>query len=66
MSCREKCRELGFEDAIEYGIVKEYAWTRGWGLWELFREFVQNALDEMHVVAFNSYYCILLVISEGT
>jgi hypothetical protein len=47
VSCRDKCRELGFEDAIEYGITRKYVETRRWGLWEVFREIIQNALDEM-------------------
>ena len=50
MSCLEACRDSGFTDAIEYGITKAYAFTRNWGVWEAFREFVQNALDEMHEV----------------
>jgi hypothetical protein len=41
---------LGYEGALYYGMVKEYADTRGWGVWEAFREFMQNALDEMHEV----------------
>jgi hypothetical protein len=48
VSCSEKCRERGFDDGIEYGIVRAYARTRNWGEWEVFREFIQNALDEMH------------------
>jgi len=50
LSCLEACRDRGFTDAIEYGITKAYAFTRNWGVWEAFREFVQNALDEMHEV----------------
>jgi len=50
MSCREACIEAGFEDAIDYGITKKYADTREWGVWELFREVMQNALDEIHVI----------------
>jgi hypothetical protein len=49
-ACLDECRKLGFEGALYYGMVKEYADTRGWGVWEAFREFVQNALDEMHEV----------------
>jgi hypothetical protein len=49
-ACFDKCKSMGYEGALYYGIVKEYADTRGWGLWEAFREFVQNALDEMHEV----------------
>jgi hypothetical protein len=48
VSCSEKCKENGFDDGIEYGIVRAYARTRNWGEWEVFREFIQNALDEMH------------------
>jgi hypothetical protein len=47
-ACITKCRRMGYEGALYYGMVKEYAETRGWGLWEVFREVVQNALDEMH------------------
>ena len=50
MSCLKACRDMGYTDAIEYGITKAYAFTRNWGAWEAFREFVQNALDEMHEV----------------
>lgn len=50
MVCKEKCIELGYEDAIEYGMVKKYAETRGWSYWEIFREIIQNALDEEHLV----------------
>ena len=50
VSCSEKCKENGFDDGIEYGIVRAYARTRNWGEWEVFREFVQNALDEMHSI----------------
>jgi hypothetical protein len=49
-ACIDKCRRMGYEGALYYGMVKEYAETRGWGLWEVFREVVQNALDEMHEV----------------
>ena len=49
-ACLEKCKSMGYEGAIYYGMVKEYADTRGWGVWEVFREFVQNALDEMQEV----------------
>lgn len=48
ISCSAACRQRGFDDGIEYGMIKEYAFTRNWGVWEVFREFVQNALDEMH------------------
>jgi hypothetical protein len=41
---------MGYEDGIEYGITRKYVETRNWGKWEIFREFVQNALDEMHEV----------------
>jgi len=50
VSCSEKCKEGGFDDGIEYGIVRAYARTRNWGEWEVFREFIQNALDEIHGV----------------
>jgi hypothetical protein len=50
VSCRDVCRERGYDDGIEYGIARRYVETRRWGLWETFREFVQNALDEMHEV----------------
>ena len=50
MSCRDACREMGYDDGIEYGITRKYVETRNWGVWEVFREFVQNALDEMHEV----------------
>jgi len=50
MSCLEVCRSLGYDDAIEYGISVKYARTRQWGVWEVFREFMQNALDEEHYV----------------
>jgi len=50
MSCRDKCREMGYDDGIEYGITRKYVETRNWGVWEVFRELVQNALDEMHEV----------------
>jgi hypothetical protein len=41
---------MGFDGGIEYGITLAYARTRNWGEWEIFREFMQNALDEMHEV----------------
>jgi hypothetical protein len=41
---------MGYDDGIEYGFTKKYVETRNWGVWELFREIVQNALDEMHEV----------------
>jgi hypothetical protein len=41
---------MGYSDAIEYGISIKYARTRKWGEWEVFREFMQNALDEEHYV----------------
>lgn len=47
-SCLDACKERGYDDAIEYGISVQYARTRQWGIWEVFREFVQNALDEEH------------------
>ena len=47
-SCLDVCKERGYDDAIEYGISVQYARTRQWGIWEVFREFVQNALDEEH------------------
>jgi hypothetical protein len=50
VSCSSACRQRGYDDGIEYGMTKEYAFTRDWGDWEVFREFVQNALDEMHEV----------------
>jgi hypothetical protein len=50
MSCVDACRRLGYGDAIEYGISIKYARTRNWGEWEVFREFMQNALDEEHYV----------------
>jgi hypothetical protein len=50
MSCVDACRSLGYSDAIEYGISIKYARTRKWGEWEIFREFIQNALDEEHYV----------------
>jgi hypothetical protein len=49
-TCLDACRERGYDDAIEYGISAQYARTRQWGLWEIFREFMQNALDEEHYV----------------
>jgi hypothetical protein len=50
VSCRDVCRKRGYDDGIEYGIARRYVETRRWGLWETFREFMQNALDEMHEV----------------
>jgi hypothetical protein len=50
VSCSSACRQRGYDDGIEYGMTKEYAFTRNWTEWEVFREFVQNALDEMHEV----------------
>jgi hypothetical protein len=41
---------MGYDDGIEYGITRKYVETRNWRAWEVFREFVQNALDEMHEV----------------
>lgn len=49
-TCLDACRERGYDDAIEYGISVQYARTRQWGEWEIFREFMQNALDEEHYV----------------
>jgi len=50
VSCEEKCKTMGFDGGIEYGITLAYARTRNWGEWEIFREFMQNALDEIHEV----------------
>ena len=50
MSCRDICIKMGYDDGLEYGITRKYVETRNWGIWEVFREFVQNALDEMHEV----------------
>jgi hypothetical protein len=50
VSCRDKCVKMGYDDGIEYGITRKYVETRNWDIWEVFREFVQNALDEMHEV----------------
>jgi len=50
MSCVDVCRRKGYVNAIEYGITKAYAFTRNWSVWEAFREFAQNALDEMQEV----------------
>lgn len=50
VSCSSACRQRGYDDGMEYGMTKEYAFTRNWTEWEVFREFVQNALDEMHEV----------------
>jgi len=44
------CIAQGFDGGISYGITKEYVRTRGWGVWQAFREVVQNALDEMQYV----------------
>jgi hypothetical protein len=41
---------LGYDGAISYGITRQYVKTRGWGVWQAFREIVQNALDEMQYV----------------
>jgi hypothetical protein len=41
---------LGYDGAISYGITRQYVKTRGWGVWQAFREVVQNALDEMQYV----------------
>jgi len=35
---------------MSYGITRQYVKTRGWGVWQAFREVVQNALDEMQYV----------------
>jgi len=40
------CIARGFDGGISYGITREYVRTRGWGVWQAFREVVQNALDE--------------------
>ena len=48
--CSNACRALGYDGAISYGIVRQYVKTRGWGVWQAFREVVQNALDEMQYV----------------
>ena len=50
MSCSRKCKQLGYDDGIEYGITRKYIETRKWEDWEMFREIMQNALDEMHEV----------------
>ena len=50
MSCEQTCRALGYDGAISYGITRQYVKTRGWGVWQAFREIVQNALDEMQYV----------------
>jgi len=41
---------LGYDGAVSYGITRQYVKTRGWGVWQAFREVVQNALDEMQYV----------------
>jgi hypothetical protein len=51
MSCSRRCKQLGYDDGIEYGITRKYIETRNWGNWEMFREIIQNALDEMHDVS---------------
>jgi len=44
------CIARGYDGGISYGITKEYVRTRGWGVWQAFREVVQNALDETQYV----------------
>jgi len=44
------CIARGFDGGISYGITREYVRTRGWGIWQAFREVVQNALDETQYV----------------
>lgn len=46
--CSRACR--GYDEYISYGIVRDYVRTRNWGVWEGFRELVQNALDEIQYV----------------
>jgi len=41
---------LGYDGAFSYGIARQYVKTRGWGVWQAYREIVQNALDEMQYV----------------
>lgn len=41
---------MGYDGAVSYGIVRQYAKTRNWGEWQAFREIVQNALDELQDV----------------
>ena len=48
--CSNACRALGYDGAISYGITRQYVKTRGWGVWQAFREVVQNALDELQYV----------------
>jgi hypothetical protein len=48
--CSNACRALGYDGALSYGMVRQYVKTRGWGVWQAFREVVQNALDEMQYV----------------
>jgi len=51
LSCSGRCKQLGYDDGIEYGIARKYIETRKWENWEMFREIMQNALDEMHEVS---------------
>jgi len=44
------CIARGFDGGISYGMTKEYVRTRSWGVWQAFREVVQNALDETQYV----------------
>jgi hypothetical protein len=48
--CSNACRALGYDGAISYGITRQYVKTRGWGVWQAFREVAQNALDELQYV----------------
>ena len=41
---------MGYDGAFSYGIARQYVKTRGWGVWQAYREIVQNALDEMQYV----------------
>lgn len=53
------------EAEIPTNYTKAYAVTRGWGQWEMVREFVQNSLDATNTVSIEERVNELLITDKG-
>lgn len=53
------------EKEIPTNYTKEYAATRGWGNWEIVREFVQNSLDATSSVSIDKVSNGILITDKG-
>lgn len=53
------------EKEIPTNYTKEYAVTRGWGNWEIVREFVQNSLDATETASIEKVKDGLLITDKG-